>query len=267
MLLGSLSPRRRVLVLAVAALVVALAATATVAVRRPERVLPQQAVPGPVVLVPGYGGATGGLRTLADRLRREGREVRLLSLPDHGVGDLRRTAAALDRVVGALEDAGAPSVDIVGFSAGGVTARVWVLAYDGERRARRIVTLGSPHHGTTLAAAAAALLGSCDRQCEQLQPGSSLLAQLNRDETPDGPVWVSVWTAADETVVPPRSGRLAGALDIRVQDVCPRSRVAHGSLPSDPAVVGIVVDALTAATPAEPARGDCARLERLGAGR
>ncbi|MDP9416399.1 MAG: lipase [Actinomycetota bacterium] len=261
MLLASLAPRRRALVLGVVALVLVLAGAAAVGALTGRRSTPApQAMPGPVVLVPGYGGSPAGLQTLAQRLRREGRQVEFVALPDRGVGDLRRAAEALDEVVTRLEDGGAPSVDVVGYSAGGVTARVWVRAHDGARRARRIVTLGSPHHGTTLAAAADAALGGCDEQCEQLQPGSSLLAQLNRgDETPDGPVWVSVWTEVDETVVPPDSGRLADAIDVRLQDVCPRSRVSHGALPRDPAVVGIVVAALGPAEPVAPRKGDCER--------
>ncbi len=261
-LLPSVPPRRRALLLLVAAVALtAVCAGLFAAVRSGRAAGPvDQGTPGPVVLVPGYGGGTASLSTLERRLRADGRQVHVLVLPEEGTGDLRGAARALDQLVGDLEDAGAPSVDVVGYSAGGVTARLWARLHDGASRARRIVTLGSPHHGTDVAAAVGEATGGCDVACTQLQPGSSLLAQLNRgDETPDGPVWVSVWTDADETVVPPSSGRLRGGVDVRLQDLCPGSRAGHGDLPRNPAVMGLVTAALTGPSVPAPARGDCER--------
>jgi hypothetical protein len=80
------------------------------------------------------------------------------------------------------------------------------------------------------------------------------------DETADGPRWVSVWTTEDDIVTPPDSARLAGALDLTVQSVCPVSRVGHSQLPTDPVVQGIVLALLSSAPPATFTRADCARL-------
>jgi triacylglycerol esterase/lipase EstA (alpha/beta hydrolase family) len=139
---------------------------------------------------------------------------------------------------------------------------VWARDDGGRSVARRIVTLGSPHHGTQLASLAGSLLpGQCPTACRQLFPDSALLTRLNSgDETPDGPAWVSVWTTMDEVVTPPDSARLAGALDLTVQGVCPRSRVQHSELPTDPVVVGIVLAELAATPPVTLSTADCARL-------
>lgn len=143
-------------------------------------------------------------------------------------------------------------MDVIGFSAGGVVARLWVAEQGGDELARRVVTLGSPHHGTEVAALAAAFApSSCPAACQELAPGSSLLGRLNRgDETPAGPAWVTVWTRDDEVVTPPESGSLEGALDIPVQDVCPGRTVAHGDLPSDPVVQVLILGAVAATAPA-----------------
>ena len=180
-----------------------------------------------MLLVPGYGGGTGGLEQLADRLRAAGRQAAVVPLPGDGTGDLDAQAAALDVAVRSALAAGAPSVDLVGYSAGGVVARLWARNHDGAARARRIVTLGSPHHGTDLAAVAGLLApGSCPPACQQLAPDSDLISGLNSgDETPDGPAWVSIWTSQDQVVTPPDTARLDGARNVVVQRICPgRSR-------------------------------------------
>lgn len=213
--------------------------------------------PGPVLLVPGYGGGTGALEALADRIRATGRRATVVPPPGDGTGDLRAQAAGLERAVddALTAGAGAGSVDIIGYSAGGVVARVWAQEYDGQRRARRIVTLGSPHGGARIAAVgAAAVPGACPTACQQLAPGSSLLAGLP-SPVPHPPAWLSVWTADDRTVTPPDSARLPGAIDVRLQDVCPTARTGHGGLPTDPTVTRLVLDALGPAPLAAPAPG------------
>lgn len=202
--------------------------------------------PGPVLLVPGYGGSTTGLEVLAARLRAAGRQARVVPVPGDGRGDLRGSAQALGAAADAALADGAPSVDVVGYSAGGVVARLWAEG-DGAGKARRIVTLGAPHHGTRLAALGIALApGACPLACQQLAPDSLLLAELNDgDETPEGPEWLSLWTEQDTIVTPPESARLRGAVEVVVQQLCPGAVVNHGTLPRDPRVQAVVLQALS----------------------
>jgi triacylglycerol esterase/lipase EstA (alpha/beta hydrolase family) len=126
---------------------------------------------------------------------------------------------------------------------------------DHPERVRRVVTLGSPHHGAKLAALGVAFApGSCPLACQQLAPGSDLLDALNEDdETPAGPQWLSVWTTQDEVVTPPESARLEGAVNVAVQDLCPGLPLTHGRLPSSPVVQALVLQALSAQDLARPA--------------
>jgi triacylglycerol esterase/lipase EstA (alpha/beta hydrolase family) len=215
-----------------------------------------------VLLVPGYGGSTVSLQSLAAALTQAGRDATVVALPGDGTGDLRVSADALGRAADAARRrTGAATVDVVGYSAGGLIARLWVA--DGHADAvRRVVTLGAPHHGTSLADLAGDLApGRCPVACRQMASNSDLLAALNRgDETPVGPTWVSIWTTQDETVTPPDSARLAGAVNLPVQSVCPAARVGHGDLPRDPLVQQMVLAELAAGPPVELGSEDCARL-------
>jgi triacylglycerol lipase len=269
--LAGLSPARRrvvlVLLALVAAAVVGVAAVLLVprsASRTAERI--SQDRPGPVLLVPGYGGNTDALEVLAQRLDDAGRDATVVEVPGDGTGDLRASAHALAAAAtAALQQTGAQSVDVVGYSAGGVIARLWV-ADGGAGIVRRVVTLGAPHHGTSLADLAGQVApDQCPEGCRQLAPGSDLLRRLNAgDETPAGPTWVSIWTTQDETVTPPDSARLEGALNLPVQSVCADERVGHGALPRDPLVQQMVLAELAPGRPVALTAGDCARLRGSG---
>jgi triacylglycerol esterase/lipase EstA (alpha/beta hydrolase family) len=264
---AGLSPARRRVVLAFVALVVVAAGVLVAVVVSQSSSAPAAAPvaqerPGPVLLVPGYGGGTGAVQALADQLTAAGRDATVVGLAGNGTGDLNASAEALGQAVdAALARTGEETVDVVGYSAGGLVARLWVA--DGNADVvRRVVTLGSPHHGTSLADLAGDLApGQCPLGCQQMASGSALLAGLNRgDETPEGPTWISIWTTQDQTVTPPDSARLDGALNLTVQSVCADAQVGHGDLPRNPLVQQMVLAELGAGDPVELGPDDCAGL-------
>lgn len=262
---GRSRTRRRVVLVLLALAVGCAAVLAAVLLPRPSTQAAEPAPeerPGPVLLVPGYGGRTTDLQSLADRLRATDRDVTVVALPGDGTGDLAGSAAELDRTATrAMDRTGERSVDVVGYSAGGVVARLWV-AGPGADVARRVVTLGSPHHGTTVADLAVAYAPDrCPLGCQQMATDSELLTRLNAvDETPEGPDWISVWTTQDSVVTPPESARLEGALNLPVQSVCAEARLSHGQLPGSPVVQEMVLLQLGAGDPEELGPADCARL-------
>jgi triacylglycerol lipase len=261
--LGGLSPRRRVLVVVIALLVVAGTAAAAVAATRggstaPTAGYPPQARPGPVLLVPGYGGQTGSLSVLAARIRATGRQATVISLPGNGTGDLNADADVLNAQVNRTLDGGAPSVDVIGYSAGGVVALLWARHDDGSAKARRVITLGSPYHGTSIAAGADAFVpGACPVACQQLVPGSSLLTGLDATPVPSRPLWMSLWTTDDQVVTPPTSARLAGAINVPIQSICPSEQISHDQLPTNPVVTAIVLQAIGPGPIRPPTSADC----------
>lgn len=260
-MLRELPPARRRLALTVvgALLLVVLVGVGAVVVRSLGASTPvAQDRPGTVIAVAGYGGGTAGLKPIVDTLRAQGRRVLVLRPSAGGTGDLRVQARRLADLARREVDAGAPSVDVVGYSAGGVVARLFVRDEGGADVVRRVLTLGSPHHGTDVAALAAEAVGSCPTACEQLVPESDLLRRLDAgDETPAGPAWVTVRSHDDTTVTPVDSAELAGALNLLVQDFCPSARTGHGDLPGDPVTLAALAGTLGPEPPTRPSDVRC----------
>lgn len=271
--MDGVSPRRRlVALLAAVVLVLVLGGVAVRAATSGDPApaaappAPARQLPGPVLLLPGYGGSTASLERLAATLRaRTGRDVRVVSAVGDGTGDLTAQAKTLASTVDTLIRQGAPSVDVVGYSAGGVVARLWAARFGGATQARRVITLGSPHQGTEVARLASELAPDrCPTACQQLAPDSDLLRDLPQGAVP-GPAWVSLWTDRDDVVTPASSGRLQGAVDVQLQRVCPDDRVRHSGLPDDPLVAGIVARAIGGAPLATaPEPSECSTLRRAG---
>ena len=268
--LAGLSPRRRVFVvgstLAVAAVVAAAGLKGSGAFAGPAP-RPVPASPGTVILVPGYGGSTTGLNVLAAWIRRTGRATEVVRLPGNGTGDLAAQAVILNGYVTRALHGGNGPVDVVGFSAGGVVARLWDAEDGGARKADRIITLGSPLNGTRIAAAGnAADPAACPVACQELVPGSRLLSQLRKIPLTRQPGWLSLWTQDDQVISPPTSARLAGAVNVPLQAVCPNAVIAHGQLPTDPLVIGVVLSELGPGPMTTPRRTECSILRAIGTG-
>jgi triacylglycerol esterase/lipase EstA (alpha/beta hydrolase family) len=262
---ASFSPRRRLVVLGAALLAVAVAVAGLVVALWPER-QPTPGGPVPVVLVHGYDGTPASFDVLSQRLRAASRQVVVVQLPDRGTGDIETSAGVVAR---AVDRTHAARVDLVGYSAGGIVVRAYLGEPGRAQHARHVVLLGSPNHGAQLAGLAA-MLGPqvCTGACAQLVPGSTLLNHLNQvvrgSEVPRGPDVTSIWTALDQTVTPPTSAVLAGARNVRLQDVCANSRVDHGGLVRDPLSVGLALRALSGTLDGQPGHADCASLRATG---
>jgi triacylglycerol lipase len=130
--------------------------TATDSPSPAARTLPFAATRHPVVLVHGLLGFTrrtiGRLFAFAyfqgveDALREAGVEVTSVALP--ATGSVHDRAKALKR---AVEATGAPRVNLIAHSMGGLDARWWIGRLGGHARVASLVTVATPHRGTAVA--------------------------------------------------------------------------------------------------------------------
>jgi pimeloyl-ACP methyl ester carboxylesterase len=162
--------------------------------------------PHPVLLIHGVNCNRGVWGPMAKVLTRRGfGPVRAVDL-EPLLADIETHAAYVTSELRQLrKDCGGAPVAIVAHSMGGLVARA-VLRAAGPDDIRQIITLASPHHGTSLAC----LLGGGPR--EQMRLDSTWLAALNSAQEGRFPVPVtSIYSIDDNLIAPPTSARLAGA--------------------------------------------------------
>ncbi|MGZ8320031.1 MAG: esterase/lipase family protein [Telluria sp.] len=206
-----------------------------------QRIYPAPGL-APVLLLHGYGCNSGywvHLAALLDAARIS-----------HASLDLEPLGAPIDDYVPAVaravdklcQAAGARQVVIVAHSMGGLVARAYLRAH-GSARVARVVTLGSPHHGTCLAGLAPGMNAAQMRRarCGEA-PESAWLRALGAAETPATRALVtSIYTWHDNIVAPQASSVLPGARNIAF------GGVGHVALGSDPRILACAMAEIQAA--------------------
>jgi triacylglycerol lipase len=92
------------------------------------------------------------------------------------------------------------TIDLLGFSMGGVIARCWIQLLGGAQRMRRFISIGSPHQGTITAQPWS---GRLFQGIDDVKWGSNLLQRLNQDLDPLQRIEChSFFSALDLVVVP-----------------------------------------------------------------
>ena len=176
--------------------------------------LPVPPVP-PVLLLHGYGcncGYWAALTPLLDAARIS-----------HATLDLEPVTGDIDGYVPAVQRAGetlcaaaaAPKLTIVAHSMGGLVARAWLRTH-GVERVARVITLGTPHHGTCLAGFG---VGRNAVQMRRMRASDGLenswLGELAAGENAHTRALItSIYSHHDNIVSPQTSSFLEGARNI-----------------------------------------------------
>ena len=140
-------------------------------------------------------------------------------------GDIEHFAEQLGaKIESVCAATGAARVLLVCHSMGGLVARAYVRQR-GPARIERIVTIGTPHHGSMFARG---LIGRC---LAQMRPGNAWLAELNRDESKPAPVPItSIWSRHDSLVAPQASAELACAKNISLAGIGHNALLGHAGV-------------------------------------
>ncbi len=170
-----------------------------------------------VLLVHGIFDSSSVMKPLRKALEKQG--FRTLSpdlVPCNGSASIATLAEKLDQFIETHLSAD-EAFSIVAFSMGGLISRYYLQCLNGVARARTLVTLGTPHHGSALAFFR---IGDGFRDLRQ---GSALLRTLKQSEDMLRPLNpLSIYTPFDLMIVPYTSSiwRVAKNVSIAVPIHC-----------------------------------------------
>jgi triacylglycerol esterase/lipase EstA (alpha/beta hydrolase family) len=161
--------------------------------------------PRPVILLHGYGMNRMCFAWLGRALARRGLGP-LHAMSYVSLRSVRSSARELARFVEKIcHDARVPDVDLICHSLGGIVARYYAERLGGAARVKHLVTIGTPHRGTLCGRAA---LG---RSGQDLRPRSDVLLELAACPRPAGIKLISIYSRADNVIVPADSAAVGSA--------------------------------------------------------
>jgi triacylglycerol lipase len=169
-----------------------------------------------IVLQHGYNHCGAVWHSTANALERMGYRVFTLSQP--WFQPIDGMAERLhERIEHAISAAGTQQVTLVAHSMGGLVSRAYLRRY-GNARISRLITLGTPHHGTHHAALALGTNG------KQMRIGNAWLAALN--QVPVTVPLLSLYSVHDNIISPQDSSAMPDAVNVELHGM------GHVSMPS-----------------------------------
>ncbi|MBW4645317.1 MAG: triacylglycerol lipase [Goleter apudmare HA4340-LM2] len=189
--------------------------------------------PNPVLLIHGIGDTGAVFNTMASYLRQRGWSIHTLDLiPNNGAVSLEQLAKQVDDYV-ATNFVPEQTIDLVGFSMGGIVSRYYLQRLGGIKRVQRFITISSPHYGTVIA------YGSRLPGCVQMRTNSAFLKDLNSDAVMLKQLnFTSIWTPYDLMIVPANSSQMLLGREVVV------SVALHPWMLKDPRSLATVAEAL-----------------------
>jgi triacylglycerol lipase len=165
----------------------------------------------PILLVHGLMDTSHEMRKIASHLGDRGWQVFDLDLTLNN-GDTRLEILA-GQVADLVERTFEPhqSIDLLGFSMGGLVTRYYLQRLGGIKRVQRYISISAPNHGTIAA------YFSMRPGCVQMRPNSEFMTDLNRDvDRLKCLNFTCLWTPFDLIILPPSSSQLGIGTEISI---------------------------------------------------
>ena len=180
--------------------------------RWPDHLPQHAAAETGIVLVHGYFCNRGLWNPWLKRLRECGVPHVAVTLPSP-FAPIETHVDTVEQAVRRIERAtGRPPV-LVGHSMGGLVLRCWDVERNGASRVARIITIGSPHHGTPTATLGH---GAC---ASQMRVESAWLKQLSNRESGRHDHFTCFYGHCDNMVFPASTATLSQARNVHLPDV------------------------------------------------
>jgi len=194
-----------------------------------ERITDFKAQRRPVLLLQGFGGTRRVFQILEQRLRRDGFSVFSINLG--GIFDTFNTKPiphlaqlVSDKIEGLYKRHDIrQKLVIIGHSKGGLIGRCYLKDFNGHRRVKTLITMGTPHNGNPWAMLGLLTpLAFLTESIRQMTPMSPFIRRMNRTPWPKGVKVVSIFSKGD-TVCPYPSAVLktekGGVKNVEIVDV------------------------------------------------
>ncbi len=202
-----------------------------------------------ILLHGSFSSVASNFSALVPKLLAAGRCVYGLDYGDGGIAAVKTSAAEFAAFVGQIRNAtGSPTVDVVGYSQGGLVLRT-ALRLDGLAHDVATAVLLAPSWNGTTAPLVRSVPASLCPACADQVAGSPLLRQLDVGGDLDGTVRYAELSTVDDVVVTPISSQVPSGPAGRVrssivQDRCPEATVDHVQLPGNAGAISWTVAAL-----------------------
>lgn len=218
----------------------------TMPFRRLDKYLADRTDALPVLLVHGYSCNSGYWRSMGHRLGQAGITHYAIDM-EPIFGTIDAYAALIHRTVEAIcAETGQRKIIIVAHSMGGLAARAYLRDH-GAAHVARVITLGTPHHGTALANFSIGVNGQQMRWQRDASSGtaSDWLRKLQQSEdAATRALFVSIYSHHDNIIAPQRSSHFPDAKNIELHGI------GHVALALNRRVQDIVIDEIRLASQA-----------------
>ena len=187
----------------------------------------------PVILVHGFYSDSSALEKVSNYLKKLDKFVYLIDLiPNDGSISMENYAEQLSQFINSnfsLQQ----SLDLVGFSMGGLVCRYYLQRLGGFKQVKNLVTIAAPHQGTLTAHIIAYTA------CRQMRPESGFLQDLNSDQHTLNQInCTAIWNPLDFVILPSQSSKLPVGSNVMIP--C----IHHSTVTEDDRVFEAIANAL-----------------------